>query len=228
MPPAYPEGPYAIAVEGIDGCGKSTQAHLLAERLNGAGVTALPTRQPGGTPNLNVREILLWANLCAKSRHLLFAADNAQHVHDTVRPALAAGSVVVMDRSLGSALAYQGWGEGFGEGRVRLVYGWGTDYFEPDLTCFLDLSPRGVAERMQSQDGPTDAPDVIESKPSDFHQRVYDGYRSIAEGTDSWVRIPQEPTTTIEETAALIDTAIVDRLGSKGMNGERCHSLTSA
>ena len=226
MPPAFPEGPYAIAIEGIDGCGKTTQVSLLTERLIRAGVPTLPTRQPGGTPSLNVREILLWSDLCAKSRHLLFAADNAQHVHDTIRPALAAGSVVVMDRAIGSALAYQGWGEGFGEERVRLVYGWGTDDFAPDLTCFLDLSPSGVAERKQTQDSSMEPPDAIESKPRDFHRRVYDGYCSLAGSVASWVRIPQEPTTTIEETASLIETAIVNQLGpTRRMTGDGAHSL---
>ena len=218
--PAYPEGPYAIAIEGIDGCGKTTQVRLLTERLQRAGVPALLTRQPGGTPNLDVREILLWTDLCAKSRHLLFAADNAQHVYDTIRPALADGSVVVMDRAIGSAFAYQGWGEGFGEERVRLVYGWGTDDFRPDLTCFLDLSPAGVAERKRTLDDAA-APDVIESKPSDFHQRVYDGYCSLAKNTRSWARIPQTPQATIDETSALIDGAIVGRLGVGALGSAR-------
>ena len=215
-----------MAIEGVDGCGKTTQAQLLGDRLHGAGVPVLLTRQPGGTPSLDVREILLWADLCAKSRHLLFAADNAQHVHDTIRPALADGTVVVMDRAIGSAFAYQGWGEGFGEERVQLVYGWATDDFQPDLTCFLDLSPEGVAERTRELDD-EGAPDVIESRPSDFHQRVYDGYCSLARSTRSWVRIPLDPSTTIHETAALIDVAVIDRLGDNGSGNGR-HAPLSA
>ena len=228
MPSDYPEGPYAIAIEGIDGCGKTTQVKLLAERLRNDGVRTILTRQPGGTPSLDVRELLLWADLCTKSRHLLFAADNAQHVHDTVRPALAAGSVVVMDRAIGSAFAYQGWGEGFGEERVRLVYGWGTDDFEPDLTCFLDLSPEGVAERKWRCAHDAGVLDVIESKPSDFHQRVYDGYCRLAESNASWVRVPQEPMTGINETSTLIDAAIRDRLGSDRPGSEQPRSLATA
>ena len=205
----YPDGPYTIALEGIDGCGKSTHGRLLANRIEETGRKVLFTRQPGGTNALNVREILLWqGNLCTKARHLLFAADNAQHIEDTVRPALANRTVVVMDRGIGSAFAYQGWGEGFGIERVRLTYSWATDNFEPDLTIFMDLDPAQVIVR-RSMEGQAELPlDSIEERPSDYHRRVYAGYCELVEMFDSWVRVPLTPDTTREETIAAIDAAI--------------------
>ena len=210
-PPAirYPPGAYAVAFEGLDGCGKTTQVKLLAERMRQEGRQVLATRQPGGTPNLDVRSVLLWSkDLCAKARHLLHAADNAQHIYDTVRPALESGEIVVMDRGPGSAYAYQGWGEDFGVQRVDLSYKWGTDGFESDLTIFLDLTVEQVQERRRLY-GQTELPlDAIEERADSFHHRVYDGYCQLSDMFPWWERIPLEVHTSIEETAALVDEAV--------------------
>ena len=210
----YPTGPYTIALEGIDGCGKSTHCQLLANRIKAAGQKTLFTRQPGGTPALDIRDILLWqSDLHNKVRHLLYAADNAQHIHDTVKPALADNSVVIMDRAIGSSYAYQGWGEGFGMERTKLTYLWAIDGFEPDLTIFLNLSPEGVAKR-RALEGQGELPlDIVEMRPSDYHERVYTGYCELVKMFDSWVDVPVEAETSVDQASEAIDDAIEAHLG---------------
>ena len=180
-----------MAFEGIDYCGKSTQAKMMAESLSSEGIECLLTRQPGGARCLQVRDLLLGptgGDLCAKSRHLLFAADNAQHIHDTVAPALDDGKAVVMDRGIGSALAYQGFGESVGIEQVQRTYGWATDWFYPNVTFLLDVTPEQARER-RSSDGEAASLDHIEAMPDDFHRRVYEGYLEIAGLLPRWVKI---------------------------------------
>ena len=155
--------------------------------------------RPGGSDTLNIRNILLNApDICSKARHLLFAADNAQHTHDTIRPALATGSDVLLDRCIGSAYAYQGWGEGFGMERVRISYDWATDNFKPDLTVFFDMNPVEVITRREINDEQIEE-DVIEKFGIDFQWRVYEGYHSLVDHEDGWVCIRTPPTLTIVE-----------------------------
>ncbi|WP_392507999.1 dTMP kinase [Naumannella halotolerans] len=166
-----------VVFEGGDGVGKSTQQRLLAERLTEAGIAQLTTRQPGGTPaGATIRSILLdpaTGDLAPKAEALLYAADKAQHVHEVVRPALARGEVVVCDRYVDSLLAYQGAGRVLSSSEVAEISDWATDGLLPDLTVLLDLDPvRGVADIV--------AKDRIEAAGADFHQRVREGFLSLA------------------------------------------------
>ena len=170
-----------IAFEGGEGSGKSTQARLLAERLD-----AVLTREPGGTRvGERVRSLLLdptVVGLDARAEALLMAADRAQHVVEVVRPALAAGRVVVSDRSAWSSLAYQGHGRGLGVEEVRTLCDWASDGLWPDLAVLLDVSATERSERLK------DPPDRMESAGAAFHAAVAEGFRALAAAQpDRWV-----------------------------------------
>jgi dTMP kinase len=170
-----------IAFEGGEGSGKSTQAARLATALD-----AVLTREPGGTAvGQRVRDVLLdpaVASMDPRAEALLMAADRAQHVAEVVRPALAAGRTVVSDRSAYSSLAYQGVGRGLGIDSVWGLCDWATDGLWPDVVVALEVPADVSAGRMK----PT--PDRLESAGADFHQRVAEGFRSLAERFhDRWL-----------------------------------------
>jgi len=171
-----------IAFEGIDGSGKSTQARILADRLD-----AVFTFEPGATPlGASLRALLLdrdEAPVAARTEALLMAADRAQHIAQVIVPALESGNWVVTDRFSASTLAYQGFGRGLDRGQLEDLVGWATSGLRPDLTVLLDLPVAVAAARR-----PGGASDRMESEGADFHQRVADGYLALAaEGGDSWL-----------------------------------------
>ena len=208
-----PAGPWAVAFEGIDGVGKSTQAALLGAALRAAGRAVVETRQPGDAPGLGpsgsaARDLVLDpdGDLTSQARHLLFAADNAQNTARVILPALAAGQIVVIDRGPGSALAYQGFGDQIGTRRVAATYGWATRWFWPSVVVELRGEQRARPGR----------PDFIESRPSEYHQRVREGYQRLAVSLPRWLTVAGEPDDSPEDvlqkvSAALAAAEISDR-----------------
>lgn len=202
-----------IALEGIDGCGKSTQARILADRLG-----ALRTFEPGATPlGAALRALLLdpgEAPVAERAEALLMAADRAQHVADVLEPALASGRWVVTDRYAASTLAYQGFGRGLDRVDLEAVVTWATGGLHPDLTVLLDLSPAAAAGR---RGGAT--PDRMESEADDFHRRVADGFRTLAaESGDTWIVV--DATEPVDAVAATIWDAVA-ALTAAGADGRR-------
>ncbi|MEZ5217996.1 MAG: dTMP kinase [Ilumatobacteraceae bacterium] len=195
-----------IAFEGPEGCGKSTHARRLAEVLDG-----VATREHGGTRiGLMIRGIVADpanVELTDKAEALLIAADRAQHLAEVVEPALAAGRHVVSDRSVFSALAYQGYGRGLPLETVRSVNEWAIGGRWPELVILLDVPAEQLAHRMRSRDL-----DRFEQAADGFHERVADGFRQMAaEDSDRWVVIPADRDR--EATATAIRRAVQDRLG---------------
>lgn len=171
-----------IAMEGIDGCGKSTQAMLLAERLG-----ALLTFEPGSTAlGASLRTLLLGrdqAPVSDRAEALLMAADRAQHMAEVIAPALADGRWVVTDRFSASTLAYQGYGRGLDRSDLDELVAWATDGAVPDLTILVDLSPELAAERRLGSDR-----DRFEAQGLAFQERVARGYRSLAaDSAEPWL-----------------------------------------
>ena len=162
-----------IVFEGGEGCGKSTQAALLAGRLG-----AVLTRQPGGTAvGVALRTILLdpaTAGLDARAEALLMAADRAQHAAEVIGPALTAGSDVVCDRYLYSSLAYQGYGRGLPVEEVRGLSDWATAGLLPDLVVLL-IVPAPVSQQRLGREL-----DRFEAAGADFHTRVAAGFLELA------------------------------------------------
>ena len=183
-----------IALEGGDGCGKSTQARLLAEHL---GVRL--TREPGGTPaGERMREIVLdpaTGELDLHSEVLLYAASRAEHVTKVIRPSIEAGEDVVCDRFIASSLAYQGYGRELVVDEVAWINDWGTGGLRPDLTILVDV-PWSIAATRLSGDL-----DRLEAVGDEFHERVAAGYRALAED-DGWAVV--DGSGTIEDVFTLV------------------------
>jgi dTMP kinase len=166
-----------IVLEGGEGSGKSTQVVRLASALQGAGLDVVTTFEPGATPRgAALRALLLddAAPLDARAELLLMAADRAQHVSEVVRPALAAGRVVVSDRFTPSTLAYQGVGRDLGVEAVGAVSAFATGGLEPDLVIVLDVDAEVAARRRPV------AGDRMERAGDEFHDRVRAAYRELA------------------------------------------------
>jgi dTMP kinase len=174
-------GGVLIAFEGGEGAGKSTQVRRLQEWLTNEGLVSRATFEPGATPSgAAIRSILLdhaHTAITARSEALLYAADRAQHVHDVLRPALDAGEVVITDRFVDSSLAYQGAGRTIPLDDVQMLSRWATQGLQPDLTILLDLPPEVGLARARGRA----VADRLESESLDFHQRVRQTFRALAE-----------------------------------------------
>ena len=170
-----------ITFEGCEGSGKSTQIRLLSERLKKQGISHIVTREPGGSDIAEqIRNIILNGKntaMCDECEALLYAAARAQHLREVVQPALNRGTLVLCDRFVDSSLAYQGYARGLGLDFVREINSFAMRDFRPDVTLFLDISPRAAFERKHG----ADEDDRMEQLGMAFHQKVYEGYLKIAE-----------------------------------------------
>jgi len=179
-----------VTFEGVEGCGKTTQVGLVAERLRSLGHAVCETREPGGTGiGRRIREILMDVentHLDPVSEWLLYEADRRQHVAETIRPALASGAFVVCDRFSDSTEAYQQAGRGIDASAVRFVDAIARDGVDPDLTLLFDVDPAAGlarARRRDGRDGRFEAADMA------FHERVRAAYHQIARREPVRVRI---------------------------------------
>jgi len=171
---------FLIAFEGIDGCGKSTQAELLCNRLKEAGIQHTLVREPGSTPVAEaVRSVLLHATqyqLVPETELLLYLAARADLYRRQVLPDLEKGLVVVSDRCFWSSVAYQGAGLGIGVEQTRKLCLFAVAGREPDLVILLDIPLAEAAKRH------TGAPDRIESRSEDYLLRVREAFLTQAAG----------------------------------------------
>ncbi|MEO5511792.1 MAG: dTMP kinase [Longimicrobiales bacterium] len=168
-----------IVLEGIEGSGKSTQARLLGDWLTAASIPHLLTREPGGTSHgEEIRGLLLHSEaMPAVTELLLMLAARATLLDELVRPALAAGKVVVADRYDISTIAYQGYGRGLPLEDVRRANAIATGGLEPDLVLLLD-APQSVGEARRATSRPGE--DRIERAGRAFHDRVSEAYGLLA------------------------------------------------
>ena len=174
-----------ITIEGIDGAGKTTQTRLLVGWLIGLGYGVCATREPGGTSaGERIRDLVLsreWA-IPAEAELFLYLADRTIHVSQVIRPALAAGDVVVCERYTDSTLAYQGYGRGLDPGLLRQLNETATGGLVPDLTLVLDL-PVNMARLDEGR------LDRLESEGRSFLARVAAGFRGLAEKEPGRVKL---------------------------------------
>jgi len=181
---------YFITFEGVEGCGKTTQIKLLAEALRVAGHRVTLTREPGGCPiSDKIRAILLDAAnsaLTPSAELLLYAAARSQHIREVIAPALDRGDIVLCDRFIDATIAYQGYGRGLERGLILQLNDLATSGCRPDLTILIDCPvetglKRAMAriEACQPVDG-NSREERFEMESIQFHQRVRDGYLSLA------------------------------------------------
>lgn len=200
-----------LAFEGVEGSGKTTQVRLLAEHLRAAGADVVVAREPGSTPlGERVRETVLGdvgLEVPARSELFLMLAARAAFVEQVVRPAVAAGRVVVADRFELSTLAYQGAGRGLPLDEVAACNRFATGGIRPDATVLLDLDP---AEGMRRQRAEGKLPDRLEREEAEFHRRVGEGYRALAGRVEGIVRVDARGS--VEEVRLRVLEALAGRL----------------
>ena len=175
-----------ISFEGTEGCGKSTQVELLAQRLRALGHRVRTHREPGGTPiGEEIRHTLKHsknnAAMTSEAELLLMNASRAQLVREIIRPALAAGEIVVCDRFYDSTTAYQGYGRQLDLDHVKSVIEFAVGETKPNLTLFVHVPPEVSAERLRSRQSTLPfVRDRIEEADRKFFERVAHGYGVIA------------------------------------------------
>ena len=187
---------FFIAIEGPDGCGKSTQIELLAAALRERGFDVVLTREPGGTRLGEViRKVLLLSkeeNFSPYAELMLFEAARAQHVEDVLKPAIKEGKVVIASRYAEATRAYQGGGRGLPLPEVAAANALGTRGLWPDLTIILDIDSEEGLKRVKGASGkdlPIGELDRIERESLDFHRRVRREYLALAEEEKDRVRV---------------------------------------
>jgi dTMP kinase len=198
-----------LVFEGGDGAGKTTQIRLLRSAIERTGRAVLVTREPGGTRvGETIRDVLLKPDgdpLGDRAEALLYAAARAQHVEETILPALEDGEVVLCDRFVDSSVVYQGAARGLGESHVAELNRWATDGVMPDLVILLDVDPVEGLRRVGDQQ------DRLESAGLPFHRSVAAAYRRRAE-EDPDRYLVLDAARPVEELHAAIRDAVLARL----------------
>jgi dTMP kinase len=179
-----------LAFEGVEGSGKSTQAALLSDYLRQRGVEVVVAREPGSTPlGERIRSLVLdevGVGIPPRSELFLMLAARAAFVAQVVRPAIAAGRVVIADRFELSTLAYQGAGRGLPHDLVSDSNRIATEGISPDATILLDLPPDEGARRQVEA---AKRPDRMERETMEFHRRVADGYKALSGRVSGLIRV---------------------------------------
>jgi dTMP kinase len=211
---------FFITFEGVEGCGKTTQIKQLSHRLTSAGFRVVLTREPGGCPIADkIRSILLDAENSAMhslTELLLYAAARAQHVTEVIKPALESGAVVLCDRFTDATVAYQHNGRGIERNTIDELNSLACQSLRPDLTVLIDCdAATGLARaksRIESTSGPRE--ERFELENNQFHQRVRDGYLSLA-ATDPDRFLTVQADGSIDEISEIITSQILTRLGDR-------------
>ena len=204
-----------ITLEGPEGSGKTTQARLLARWLEEQGHRIVLTREPGGTPiGDQIRDVLHDSRnteMAARTEILLYSASRAQHTAEKIRPALAAGRIVVSDRFADSTYAYQGYGRGLDLEMLRTITRIATGGLQPDLTIYIDITPEEGLHRRRAGG---DEWNRLDAEPLQFHQRVRSGYLELARlEPHRWVVI--DGSGTVEEVQARVRAVVQARQGER-------------
>lgn len=162
-----------ITLEGVDGAGKSSHLDWLADRFRARGRVVRQTREPGGTPlGERLREIVLHQAMHPETEALVMFAARREHLSQVIRPALAAGEVLISDRFTDASFAYQCGGRGLPEARLEALEQWVHGDLQPDLTLLFDVPTEIAAARLAN----AREPDRFEREQGEFHARVRAAY----------------------------------------------------
>lgn len=198
--------PAYIALEGLEGCGKSTHTKRLGEHLN-----AVITREPGGTRIGSLLRAILAdtenTDLDRRTEALLMAADRAQHMAEIIQPALSRGQHVVSDRSIYSTLAYQGYGRQLGTDALLSISTWALNNRLPDMVIYIDVPTDILNERLAKRDL-----DRFEREGPEFFARIAQGFTELRNADPArWIVI--DGIMSKDDVEADIRTKVLDRLG---------------
>lgn len=165
-----------IAIEGIDGSGKTTLSKRLAE-LCQQQYYVLLTREPGGSDIIGkpIRAMIheSSAKIDKKAQYFLFCADRAQHVSHIIQPHLEKGYIVITDRFVDSSVAYQGFGNGLSIEMITAINNWSTNHIKPDITFYIDISAEEALKRLAGRNT------LSSYENKEFLQRVLSGFRQL-------------------------------------------------
>lgn len=207
-----------ITLEGADGCGKSTQAALLADAIEAEGHEVVRLREPGGTPvSEKIRSLVLDpdnADMCPECELLLFEASRAQLVRQVIEPALARGAVVLCDRFYDSTYAYQAAGRSLDERGIRAANSLGSCGLVPDRTIVLDMDTDSALVRAT-----VEGADRMEAEGVAFQRRVREGYLRLVEAEPGRVR-RVDAAGTQQEVLLRIELELADLFGVGEKTGE--------
>lgn len=208
-----------ITLEGGEGAGKTTQCRVMKSHFENLGYDVILTREPGGTPEAEkIRNLLVQrdgGNWTPMAECLLFFAARQMHVETLIKPALAAGKIIISDRFTDSTVAYQGYGHGFDLDVIRRIEELTLNGFKPDLTFLLDLPVETGLQRSLKQksvaSGLENTEDRFEGLDTSFHQRLRDGFLSLARMNPEriiTVDAAQEPETVSQSILSILKERI--------------------
>lgn len=168
-----------ISMEGVDGAGKTTQLQFLAGWLTDLGYEVIMTREPGGTELAErIRRLVLDASvpLHPHTETMLYLAARAEHVEAVIKPAVAAGKIVLCDRFSDSTMVYQGFARGIPPAKIELLNDFAAGGLQPSLTILLDADPEALLERRRCR-GVTDR---FEQEGLEFQKKIREGFLLLA------------------------------------------------
>jgi len=175
-----------VTLEGVDGAGKSSHLDWLADWFRARGRVVHQTREPGGTPlGEQLREIVLHQAMHPETEALVMFAARREHIEQVIRPALAAGEVVISDRFTDASFAYQCGGRGLPEARLETLENWVHGDLQPDLTLLFDVPTEVAAARLANARDP----DRFEREQGEFHARVRAAYLRRAASHPARIRV---------------------------------------
>jgi len=183
-----------VTFEGIDGSGKTTQMHRLADRLRALGRTVLVTAEPGGPPIAQkIRRIILDAahsEMSPVAEVLLYFASRAQNVDQWIRPALERGEIVLSDRFTDSSVVYQGVGRGLGVDTILSLDGIACRGLKPDLTILVDVDAEASLARARARNAAEPHPETrLDDESMEFHRKVAEAYHALAAAEPGRIRL---------------------------------------
>jgi len=206
-----------ITLEGIDGCGKSTQREMLAEQLKRRGFEIVVTREPGGSViGEGIRQLLVSdasVHIASTTELLLYVAARAQHVAELIRPSVDAGRIVISDRYTDSTVAFQGYGRGLDLDVIERLNRFATGGLKPDLTIVFDLDPNTARSRSGSRPvgGLLGA---FDEQHADFHARMRAGYLRMAQNEPSRIRVV-DASGSADETHAQVMSVVLKKIEAR-------------
>lgn len=208
-----------ISLEGGEGAGKTSQINTLAEWLTQKGHKVITTREPGGTKEAeSIRNLLVQrdgGDWDAMAEVLLLYAARIMHINNVINPSLADGKIVICDRFSDSTMAYQGYGRGLDQKKIKEIEHISINDFKPDLTFILDIDVKAGLERsnkrLSSEKGYEQTEDRFERMELDFHEKLRQGFLDIAKQEPERC-VVIDATQSREDMATLIQKAVEQKL----------------